>query len=328
MGATEIVKALVSPAEKLIDSITAAIGKAFLPHHTKKMADVKAYEIEKIGSAIRNNCDMPIQYNSDQTLGIDISNYEELIKRTGLRVAFQEIQKQENIEAIVDNAYSMLEDSPPVCSDPVDTGWMMRFINSVEDINDSDLQILWAKILAGEIKKPNSCSLRTMDVLKNLSVNEAKLFQKYSSFVIENSIINNRDLLKKYDISYEDLLILQDCGLLTVDNAWTCESEIKDKKERIAFNNNYVLFAEKNTEKTNNNTVSYNIFPLTEAGKTISRIIIESPNNDYFLEFCRIIVNTNNEIRFSLHCIKTSIDETKDIDYEDEDILERMLELK
>ena len=39
MGATEIVQAMVSPAEKLIEAVSGAIGKAYEPRHVRKMAE-------------------------------------------------------------------------------------------------------------------------------------------------------------------------------------------------------------------------------------------------------------------------------------------------
>ena len=45
MGASEIVQAFVSPAEKLIQAVSEAIGKAYEPKHIRQMADAKAYEL-------------------------------------------------------------------------------------------------------------------------------------------------------------------------------------------------------------------------------------------------------------------------------------------
>ena len=40
MGVTEIETATVQPANKLIDAVAGAIGKAYEPRHIRKMADV------------------------------------------------------------------------------------------------------------------------------------------------------------------------------------------------------------------------------------------------------------------------------------------------
>ena len=306
MGVTKIVKALVSPAEKLIDNITAAIGKVYEPHYIKKIAEAESYKIRQITSAMRDNCDMPIVYDKNGISQIDISDYDALIKRAGARAAFQEINKQKNIETVVNNAYHMLEESEPVSNVPVDTGWIMRFMNSVEDINDSDLQVLWAKILAGEVKKPNTYSLRTLAVLKNLSKNEAELFQSISPFIINDDIIcinkiNNDSIFNKYNIKYNDILLLDDCGLINSSGTVTSNITINDEIRHIIHNGNYLLAAKCNNNHSDN--ISYKIYPLTEAGKGIHSIISANPNDEFFFDVCRSIVKSNKNISFSFHRI-------------------------
>ena len=174
MGTTEIVQALVSPAEKLIEAVSGAIGKAYEPKHIRKMADAKAYELKVISDTVRNNSDVPIVYDS-AGVSIDTSNFEEIAKRASSRLAYQEITKQQNIEAVADNAYEELENVENVSSEPVNPDWMFRFFNSVENISNKDMQKIWGHILAGEIKQPNTYSFRTLEKLKNMTQQEACL---------------------------------------------------------------------------------------------------------------------------------------------------------
>ena len=139
MGATEIVQAVVSPAEKLIEAVSGAIGKAYEPRHVRKMAEAKAYELKLIADTVRNNSDVPIVYDSTG-VSIDTSNYEEIAKRASSRLAFQEITKQQNIEAVVDRAYDELSGEESAYSEPVSQDWMSRFFNSVEDISNEKMQ--------------------------------------------------------------------------------------------------------------------------------------------------------------------------------------------
>lgn len=90
------------------------------------MADAKAYELKIISETIRNNSDVPIVYDSTG-VSIDTSNYEEIAKRASSRLAYQEITKQQNIEAVIDNAYEELGTTDSVSSEPVNANWMIRF---------------------------------------------------------------------------------------------------------------------------------------------------------------------------------------------------------
>lgn len=184
MGVTEVVQAFASPIEKLIDAVSGAIGKAYEPKHIRNMADAKAYELKIISETIRNNSDVPIVYDSTG-VSIDTSNYEEIAKRASSRLAYQEITKQQNIEAVIDNAYEELGTTDSVSSEPVNANWMIRFFNSVEDISDESIQKIWGRILAGEIKRPNNYSYRTLEKLKNMTQQEIEHFQLLSSLVLQ-----------------------------------------------------------------------------------------------------------------------------------------------
>ena len=60
----------------------------------------------------------------------------------------------------------------------MDKDWFTRYFNIVQDISNEDIQDLWAKLLAGEIKQPGSFSYRTLETLKNMTTDEAELFTK------------------------------------------------------------------------------------------------------------------------------------------------------
>ena len=201
MGVTEVVQAFASPIEKLIDAVSGAIGKAYEPKHIRNMADAKAYELKIISETIRNNSDVPIVYDSTG-VSIDTSNYEEIAKRASSRLAYQEITKQQNIEAVIDNAYEELGTTDSVSSEPVNANWMIRFFNSVEDISDESIQKIWGRILAGEIKRPNNYSYRTLEKLKNMTQQEIEHFQLLSSLVLQvgdkKFILRDKELKNKY----------------------------------------------------------------------------------------------------------------------------------
>lgn len=182
MSTPEVIQALISPTEKLIEAVSGAIGKAYEPRHIRRMADAKAYELKMISDAVRNNSDVPIVYNS-KGVSIDTSNFEEIAKRASSRLAYQEITKQQNIEAVADNAYQELQGADSVCSTPVDPDWMFRFFNAVENISNVDMQKIWGRILAGEIQSPSKYSYRTLEKLRNITTEEAQFFSE-SSYTI------------------------------------------------------------------------------------------------------------------------------------------------
>ena len=68
------------------------------------------------------------QYKLEIYDGLDLVN--QIAKRASSRFVYQEITKQQNIEAVVDNTYEELEHAENVSSESVNSDWMFRFLNS------------------------------------------------------------------------------------------------------------------------------------------------------------------------------------------------------
>lgn len=316
MGAGEIVEVLSEPINKLIDSVSGAIGKAYQPRHIRKMAEAKAYEIKMISEQLRENSDVPIIYDA-KGIAMDTTNFEDLAKRASSRLAYQEIKKQENIDSVVDNAYSELEGKELESEENVDNDWMIRFINSVEDISNEKMQIIWGKILAGEIINPNSVSLRTLDILRNLSKNEAKLFEKICNYIInEHYIYNDDDILKKYEIIYADMLNLADYGLINSSMLLSNNININENEVMLFKNDEYIVMAKSNTE---NIEISLPIFLLSEAGKELSKIVNKKVNSNYIFDVANDIKEKNQNINVAVYKITSIID--NQVTFESEDLL-------
>ncbi|WP_426440667.1 DUF2806 domain-containing protein [Bradyrhizobium genosp. P] len=57
----------------------------------------------------------------------------------------------------------------------IDDDWLNAFSDHVSSKSDADIQSLWAKILANEIRKPRSFSLQSLRLLADLSADDARL---------------------------------------------------------------------------------------------------------------------------------------------------------
>lgn len=87
------------------------------------------------------------------------------------------MKKQQHIESVIEVAYSELDKVTSVNDIPVDSDWISNFFDAVANVSTEQMQILWGKLLAGEVQRPGSFSLRTLNVLKNLTQNEASIFR-------------------------------------------------------------------------------------------------------------------------------------------------------
>lgn len=302
--AVDIINAMSAPANKLIDAVTGAIGKAYEPRHVRKMVDAKVYEINAIGQALRDNADIQINYDR-QTIAANTGDFEEFLKRTSSRLVFQELHKQHNIESVTDKAYEILVKETECSSEPVNKDWMIRFFNSVEDISDEEMQLLWAKLLAGEIKRPKTFSLRTLETLRNLTQAEAKLFEYVSAVVVfsksEGFIPENDDLLENYKITFGDLLTLSECGLVS-------SIAPLDAYEKIpADNKTYSVFYGKNKaiNATNYSSepqqITISAFPLSRIGEELFRLFDSGMSDNDLLDIIKYLNYDKEKIKIHIN---------------------------
>ncbi|WP_332235140.1 DUF2806 domain-containing protein [Vibrio harveyi] len=154
---------LSEPVTKLIEVTSAGIGKLYHPLGTVRQA--KADAKAKI-----------IIAKADAEIA-------ELNKRANERVEHREMLRQNNIENVVSIAAN--EMPTEVSENPVDVDWTLQFFDAAQDVCDNDMQLLWARILAGEVSEPGSFSKRTLQFLKTLDKFEAEKFVDFCSFVLQ-----------------------------------------------------------------------------------------------------------------------------------------------
>lgn len=208
------------PAKKLIEVVSSGIGSIFRPRIMQKEADAKAYKIRAIAAA---EADANVMKASGQVradlerITILAGANSEIVERAKARLLSREIEGQINVEAIAEHALLRL---PGTVSDqPVSDDWKRKFFLEAENICDADLQFLWGKVLAGEVTSPGSYSLRTLDILKHLSKQEAEHFRIACNIAFSDGWIikTGKDINKvfePYGLTYDGILSLRDAGLV------------------------------------------------------------------------------------------------------------------
>ena len=88
-----------------------------------------------------------------------------------------------NLAQIVEKARLALPPGQVPDVEP-DMAWTSSYSEAAQDISDEDMQELWARVLAGEVEKPGSTSVRTLAILRNLDQSTAKLFRRLCSIAV------------------------------------------------------------------------------------------------------------------------------------------------
>lgn len=318
----------VLPIDKLIDILSKSVGRISKPYFDKKDVDTKAYEIEKLAEARAKEMKIiatAVNENFQITGGIDYKEEKIAIcspkeftaenkqpiqfnppiqERTEERVNFQELKKQLNIENVSAFAAEELKDEPLVTDEPLDEDWTTRFFRIAEDISNEDMQALWGKILAGEIKQPKTYSLRTLELIRNLSKNEADTFMKVANFAIKSGNGNyifkggdNNKLNKDYNITYNDIALLKEIGLIQpgdfVNHQFLQQSV---DTQRILTTGNIAIFVQ---VKANTPKIEMPVDVFSTTGNELLKLIKPIPNFDYLKYFSNSIKNENIEVKYA-----------------------------
>lgn len=273
------------PLEKLIDVVSKGIATLYEPRRIRKMADANAYAIKVIEKA-------SAEADVEKRL-LDFETQERIVNR----IAAQEIRRQDNIDSVVEMAAEDLS-GKEVADEPVSEDWATRFFGIVQDISQEEMKELWSRILAKEIEKPTTISMRTLDVLRNLSPKEAELFERVSQFVLcqrDLFILNDDESLGRYGVKYEDLALLVEVGVLQPGDFVIKTFFSSPDKETVSafFYGKYVVFM---TLPKNSTKVEIPALILSKAGRDIYGILKPEVNMDYLGSFANYVKKRNSTV--------------------------------
>lgn len=275
------------------------VQKIFGPRWTRKQADADAYADQQKLATIRDNPDMEIMF-VDGKMHARQRTPEELLQQAQYRMLEENIRQERNLENIVGIASCELlhHDSQNVSNRPVNEDWITRLFSIAKDINSEEMQYVWGKILAGEIVAPNSFSFRTLDTLRNISEDEARLFQKILPLVVKGGddyfLTSNGDILQKYDISYSDILTLDECGLVNAIGTMVMENVVPENAKITYRTDEHGIIIE--NKSAIEKRISFGIYSLTRVGIELFQILSYTPNTNYLLDFADKIRNENENV--------------------------------
>ncbi|MCH8062466.1 MAG: DUF2806 domain-containing protein, partial [Chloroflexi bacterium] len=196
----DFLKPLSEPFVKLIDSISGAVGVVYEPKRIRRKAaaDSDAAIILARGQA----------------------EVDEIQFRAVERLRKLVIRRQNNIESIIEMAFQELPES--VSENPVAEDWVYDFFEQCHDVSNEQMQMLWSRILAGEVAQPGSFSLRTLSLVKTLAPHDAERFTTFCELVwiIEETPTpiypypTTKEQQTRQELKFDDFLDLESSGLI------------------------------------------------------------------------------------------------------------------
>lgn len=255
---------ITEPATVLIRKISDAVGGLYKPYQIRRVTKAEA-EAEII---------------REQTQ-IKITNLQ---RRALTRFVTEEAKKQDNIESITEKAIPQLTES----STPQDmeNDWITNFFDKCRIISDGEMQILWAKVLAGEANSPGSFSKRTVNSLGSLDKEDAQLFTKLCSFVwsipptLIPLIYDHLALIyNDQQINFSILTHLDDIGLISFGVPGGYKRIKLPQHIDISYYGTALRVEFKNPE---NNKLATGEVLFTNIGEELARICASKPIDGFF----------------------------------------------
>ena len=206
-------------------------------------------------------------------------------QRAAQTVLSDTIRREANVTRALLHAEQVLETEVQSSSEEtVDDDWLFRWRNSASQVSSEELQNLWGRVLAGEVKSPGSYSLRTLDFLKNISQQEAEAIAKLSQFVIGGNVIYrgaNEDL-NEFGVTFDFLLSMQNLGVISGVEALgmttTWKSGDPSKFIHSLTSNSMVLIVSADDP---NHTISAPTYKLTAIGTQVMSLGTFDANAEY-----------------------------------------------
>jgi len=159
-------------AKTLINKVSKAVTGYCRPWQIRRVA-----QAESEAAIMRAKADAEVAIIGAET-AIQITDVH---RRAVRRFIEEEAQRQENMEGVILKALPQVKESAN--ADSMDDDWITNFFDKCRIVSDSEMQQLWARILAGEANSPGAFSKSAVNLLSNLDKADAALFTNLCGFV-------------------------------------------------------------------------------------------------------------------------------------------------
>lgn len=268
---------LEKPLEKLVETVSEGIG--IVGNHIFKFDVAKIKRIGKTEAEVEKQKIIANAEAQEQAI--------EILGRAGKRFALEQYNKQINLENILVKTKENLA-GKVVSEKPVEKDWTMRFLDIAQNVSREDIQDVLAKILSGEIQEPGSFSYQTLEVIKYLSQKDLQKFLRFVAISTDAGVIRleaQRDeLLKKYNLSFDDYLDLSSIGLFNQSSMISYNMPLS-ASDPLHLNVGGDLFLITHDDQQNTKKFDFGLYVFSNVGKELRLLLIDRATNEKSEEY-------------------------------------------
>jgi hypothetical protein len=208
------------------------------------------------------------------------------------------LRKEINVaKALVQAEAELAEDAQEPPSNKPGDDWLFRWRDAASAVSDEELQQLWGRVLAGEVRSPGQFSLRTLEFLRNISQEEARAIETLSKVAFTDFIYRNEEILTKAGVHFSFLLNMQDLGLLSGVESIGLERTVGTAKTgsyiRVLLTQSRGLLLEHADESKK---LKIPIYQITKLGMEVLKLGGIEPEPDFLTEVAQAICKQGFEV--------------------------------
>ena len=200
----------------------------------------------------------------------------------------------------------------------LDFDWLMRLFDAVGNISNEDLKKLWGQILKNQTTNTKICSLRTLDMIRSMSPEEAQAFTSLCNYVLRsgNSYFiyptgfydasegysECFDFMYKKRLDYSNSIMpLLEIGVLSANHDLVIYLDTNTKL--LIYNEKVLCIVESENEKK----FQQEAYFLTKSGLELYNIIKNTPDFVADMEYAVLcfkqMKKDNTDFKFTAHKI-------------------------
>jgi hypothetical protein len=184
----------------------------------------------------------------------------------------------------------------------LDADWLAKWRTGAQEVSKEEMQRLWGKLLAGEVARPGSYSMHTVDFLSRMSSEDATALAHVAPFVTSIGIIKVADKdFKNLGLTFADFLYLDDLGLINGTNAiggiqWTL-SQFEENGRLVStleIGSDALVFVY-SEDAARQGGLKLNVFTLTRIGREILTLASFPIQSEYLKLICDLGISQGAE---------------------------------
>lgn len=175
--------------------------------------------------------------------------------------------------------------SNDVSNTSVEQDWVSQFFNYSQDTTNETMRLVWGRVLAGEVVKPGTFSLRTLHAVGMLTEKHAKLFMRLGTTIWDTPM--GRMPVKPYVenilnppsniLSEEELETLDWLGLIKIDGLGTLISPDGNDSTRWTYFDKV-----RDIKPNSSGEIMIAKVKLTDIGQELMLIAQPEPDDEYY----------------------------------------------